>query len=84
LKKELAALPARYGFKTAAAFTAAVRAVSGKPRKRSVITDATRAKVKKYVEEGKTGREIMELVGVSLPSVHNIRKALGLVRPHQK
>jgi hypothetical protein len=84
LKKELAALPARYGFKSAAAFTAAVRAAGGKPRKRVIITDAMRAKVKKFVEDGKTGREIMELLDISMPSVHNIKKELGLVWAQRK
>ena len=44
------------------------------------LTDATRAQVKKLVEAGKTGSEIAKAVGVSLPSVHNIKKALGLVK----
>lgn len=51
-----------------------------KRRSRAVITDATRAQVKKLVEAGKTGGEIAKAVGISLPSVHNIKKALGLVK----
>lgn len=51
-----------------------------KRRKRAVITDATRAKVKKLVEAGKTGGAIAKAVGISLPSVQNIKKALGLVK----
>ena len=51
-----------------------------KRRRRSVITDETRATVKKLVEGGKTGAEIARSVGISLPSVQNIKKALGLVR----
>ena len=51
-----------------------------KRRKRAVITDATRAQVKKLVEAGKTGTQIAKAVGVSLPSVQNIKKALGLVK----
>jgi len=51
-----------------------------KRRKRSVITDATRAEVKKLVEAGKTGGAIAKAVGISLPSVQNIKKALGLVK----
>ncbi|HVU36344.1 MAG TPA: helix-turn-helix domain-containing protein [Opitutaceae bacterium] len=51
-----------------------------KRRHRSVITDDTRAQVKKLVEAGKTGAEIAKQVGISLPSVQNIKKALGLVK----
>ena len=54
---------------------------SGKKRaKRSVITDETRAAVKKQVEAGKTGSQIAKSLGISLPSVQNIKKALGLVK----
>jgi hypothetical protein len=98
LQKELAGLPAAYGFSTAPEFFHAVSAALGgkangrspalaskpagrKPRrKRAVITDATRAAVKKLSEAGKTGAEISAEVGISLPSVQNVRKALGLVK----
>lgn len=53
-------------------------------RKRAVITDETRAEVKKLVGEGKTGAVIAKTVGISLPSVQNIKKALGLVEPRKK
>lgn len=53
---------------------------SGERRKRSVITDATRTDLKRLVEAGKTGTEIATTLGISLPSVQNIKKALGLVR----
>jgi transposase len=36
--------------------------------------------VKKLVQDGKTGSEVAKLVGISLPSVQNIKKALGLVK----
>lgn len=49
-------------------------------RKRSVITDETRAQVKKMVGQDKTGAEIALALGISLPSVQNIKKALGLVK----
>jgi hypothetical protein len=49
-------------------------------RRRAVITDATRANVKKLVQGGKTGAEIAKAVGISLPSVQNIKKSLGLVK----
>jgi hypothetical protein len=94
LNKELAALPAKYGYDSAEAFVKAVKAAAGgkrkgraakaaaggrKRKKRAVITDATRAQVKKLVEAGKTGNEIAKATGISLPSVQNIKKALGLV-----
>ena len=97
LNKELAGLPAKYGFDSAQEFIDAVRAASGgrrgrpkgaagakagggKRRRRAVITEETRAIVKKLVENGKTGAEIARQVGISLPSVQNIKKALGLVK----
>ena len=55
-----------------------------KRRTRAVVTDATRAEVKKLVEAGKTGGEIAKIVGVSLPTVQNIKKALGLVQKRKK
>ncbi|ACB76809.1 mucin-associated surface protein (MASP) [Opitutus terrae PB90-1] len=51
-----------------------------KRRKRAVITAETKSKVKSLVESGKTGAEIAKAVGISLPSVQNIKKALGLVK----
>lgn len=98
----LATLPEKYGFTSAAAFIAAVRAASGarrgrpskkgakktkgKParRRRATITEETRAELKKLVEAGKTGREIAQTLKISLPSVQNIKKALGLVKKAKK
>jgi len=92
LNKELAALPGQYGFATAKAFIKAVKAAnSGRApkvrgatakgrRTRAVITDVTRAQVKKLSESGKTGAQIAAAVGISVPSVQNIKKALGLVK----
>jgi DNA-binding NarL/FixJ family response regulator len=94
LRSELAALPAQYGFATAKDFAAAVVAAvggrrgrkakgasaGGKRRRRAVITEETRASVKKMVEAGKTGGEIAKALSISLPSVQNIKKALGLVK----
>jgi DNA-binding NarL/FixJ family response regulator len=53
---------------------------TGKRRKRAVITSETKSKVKSLVEAGKTGAEIARAVGISLPSVQNIKKDLGLVK----
>jgi DNA-binding CsgD family transcriptional regulator len=97
LSKELAALPAKFGFSSAAEFIRAVKTATGgrksggrgrgskagnggKRRTRAVITDETRAQVKKLVDAGKTGREIAVALKISLPSVQNIKKALGLVQ----
>jgi len=49
-------------------------------RRRAKITDDTRAKVKAMVEGGKTGSEIAKTLKISVPTVHNIKKALGLVK----
>jgi hypothetical protein len=87
--KELRALPEKYGFANVNAFIKAVKAAGGRggkksarggKRTRALITDETRAQVKKLVAAGKTGAEIAESVGISLPSVQNIKKALGLVK----
>ncbi|MGH7958893.1 MAG: helix-turn-helix domain-containing protein [Opitutaceae bacterium] len=116
LNKELAALPARYGFASTSQFVSAVNAAAGsggstgpvrgrrrgrppgstnsakaakpavakkggrKRRTRAVITDETRAQVKKLVDAGKTGAEIAQALKISVPSVQNIKKALGLVK----
>jgi hypothetical protein len=58
----------------------AAAAAPKRRRARAVITDATRADVKKMVEAGKTGGEIAKALKISLPSVQNIKKALGLVK----
>lgn len=96
LNRELAALPGKYGFDSLPAFFAAVTSASrgkgrgtkaariaapaGKRRKRAVITAETKSKVKALVDGGKTGAEIAKAVGISLPSVQNIKKELGLVK----
>lgn len=93
LQDELKDLHLVYGFETVQEFVDAVAVASGRPRSRSpgasasgtkrrtraVITDEMRAEVKKLVKEGKTGAEIAKAVGISLPSVQNVKKALGLV-----
>lgn len=54
---------------------------SGKKRRtRAVITAETKEKVKSLVEAGKTGSQIAKEAGISLPSVQNIKKELGLVK----
>lgn len=64
-----------------AAKAAAPKKARGRKRRtRAVITDETRAQVKKMVDGGKTGAEIAKALSISLPSVQNIKKALGLVK----
>lgn len=77
------------GGKTRGAVKAAPAAKSAgvsksKRRKRAVITADTKAKVKALVADGKTGGEIAKAVGISLPSVQNIKKELGLVKARKK
>ncbi len=84
LNKFIAALKAAAGVgrKGGASRVAKVKApgAAGERRKRSVITDETRAELKRLVEAGKTGNEIAQALDISLPSVQNIKRALGLVR----
>jgi DNA-binding NarL/FixJ family response regulator len=61
---------------------AATKAV--KVGKRAKITDETRAQVKVLSEQGKTGEEIAKALGISAPSVQNVKKALGLVKSRTK
>jgi hypothetical protein len=97
LASELSSLPGRYGFDSVQAFIQAVKASgggrrrgrpakasSGKRRKRAVITSETKAQVKSLSQAGKTGAEIAKAVGISLPSVQNIKKELGLVKARKK
>jgi hypothetical protein len=44
------------------------------------VTDEMRTEPKKLVEEGKTGAEIAKALKISLPSVYNVKKALGLIK----
>lgn len=53
-------------------------------RTRTKITDEIKAQVKTLTEEGKTGAEIAAVAGISLPSVANIKRELGLTKPRAK
>lgn len=68
------------GSTNAAAKPAPAKKGGRKRRTRAVITDETRAQVKKMVDSGKTGAEIAQTLKISVPSVQNIKKALGLVK----
>lgn len=55
---------------------------AGRPgrRPRAKITEETKTELRALVEAGKTGAEIAKALKISLPSVQNIKKALGLVK----
>lgn len=88
---ELSKLPRKYGFSNADDFVEAVKQATrkapktaksrGRKRKpRAKITDATRQKVKSLVAAKKTSAAIATELNISVPSVQNIKKALGLVK----
>jgi len=93
---ELKALPSQYGFDNVADFIKAVKAAAGGKaarkaskqaggrRKRAVITEDTKNKVKSLTAAGKTGAAIAKAVGISIPSVQNIKKELGLTKARKK
>jgi hypothetical protein len=92
--RKLVALPGKFGFKSMDAFIDALRDASksgGKAapartgatfgrKPRAVITTETKQKVKALVNDGKTGAQIAKALNISLPSVQNIKKELGLVK----
>jgi hypothetical protein len=97
LHSALASLPDEYGFESVDAFVSAVKSAAGvrsprsakgagtKPRRtRAKITEAVRKDVVRLVKAGKTGLEIAAAIGISLPSVQNIKKAAGLVKTAPK
>jgi hypothetical protein len=59
-------------------------AKAGKRGKRARITPEIKAQVKALVNDEKTGAEIAKQLGISLPSVQNIKKELGLVKARKK
>lgn len=89
LHHRLLALPGKFGFKSVDELIAALRlaqkggtggVTSTGRRKRTTITHEIKQRVKALAEAGKTGAEIVRAVGISLPSVQNIKKELGLVK----
>lgn len=90
-QKKLLRLPGKFGFKTIGDLIEALKAAAkaagsayeaGKDggRKRTKITPEIKAKVKALAGEDKTAAEIASAVGISVPSVANIKKELGLVK----
>lgn len=58
--------------------------ISKKRGKRARITPEVKSQVKTLVSKGETGAAIAKALGISLPSVQNIKKELGLVRSKKK
>lgn len=92
-RRKLLALPAKHGFRSTSELIAAIRdaakasatgslnAVEAEGRRaRAKITAETKAGVKKLVALKKKGHEIAKHLGISLPSVQNIKRELGLVK----
>lgn len=96
--KALAKLHVQHGFDSIDSFIAALKSAAGGRkakakagakatggrRKRAIITPEVKAKVKAMSEAGKTGAEIAKATGISLPSVQNIKKELGLTKARKK
>jgi len=84
----IAAIRRSTGVKKGRKTAAAKPAKAGKPAKaakggrkaRVKITPEIEAQVKELAEAGKTGAEIVKATGISLPSVQNLKKKLGLVK----
>jgi len=91
-QKKLLALPGKFGFRTVGDFVAAVKSAasaagttfenarSKSAGTRAKITPEIKAQVKTLALEGKTALEIATTTGISVPSVANIKKELGLVK----
>ena len=94
-EEALDTLPESYGYASLKDLIKALKAASGgkrkKPRKvkkakrvakrkRAKITPEMKEQLKAAVAAGKTGSAIAKELGISLPSVQNIKKELGLVK----
>ncbi len=91
---KLRALPGKFGYKSVGELIAALHAAdkkgsapagkkarkSGRRKQRAKITPEMKQKLKALVEAGKTGGAIAKALGISLPSVQNIKNELGLVK----
>jgi hypothetical protein len=75
----LGAAGKRRGRKPKASSAAAPSGASKGRKPRAKITDAVKAELKKLVQAGATGAEIAKTLKISLPSVYNVKKALGLI-----
>jgi len=71
----------RRGRPAKSAVKASAPTSGGKKRaKRSRISSEIKQSVKSLVRDGRTGAQIASELGISLPSVQNIKKELGLVK----
>lgn len=60
---------------------AVARSAGKKPRrKRTKITPELRSQIEAAIRTGATGAAVANQFGISLPTVHNIKKAAGLTR----
>ncbi len=93
--RALAHLHEEYGFESARELIKAIRAAAGpggkrggrkagRHRKHARITPEMKGKIKGALQAGKTGAQIAQEFGISLPSVYNIKKAFGLVKARKK
>jgi len=86
--RQLRALPGEQGFGSMAAFIKELHRAEkagggGRPagrRRRAKITPEIKQKLKALAVAGKTGKQIAGRLGISLPSVQNIKRELGLVK----
>jgi hypothetical protein len=94
-KEALAHLHVEYGFESPAELIKAIRVATGatvarrssggvRRRKHARITPELREKVVAALQGGMKGAQAAEEFGISLPSVHNIKKASGLVKARKK
>ena len=87
-QQKLSGLHKEVGLESTEALIAALRSLGKSPRKsaaprkgkRTRITPAIKQGVGKAVEAGKKGAEIARQFGISIPSIQNIKKELGLVK----
>jgi hypothetical protein len=97
LQTELSGLPEQYGFASLKEFFKAVKkaagghvsfkapkAAGGRRRRRAKITPEMKDGIKAAVKAGKTGAQIAKEFKISLPSVQNVKKELGLVKARKK
>lgn len=87
-QKRLSSLHKEVGLDSSGELIRALDQLSQKPktqskkprRKRSKITPAVKQKVAIAVKAGKKGSEIARQIGISIPSIQNIKKELGLIK----
>lgn len=94
VKQSLKNLPQEYGYSDVNTFIAAMRDAAGlwprytagignptkKRRRRMRITPEMKAHLEELIGDGKTGNQVASELGISLPSVNNIKRELGLVK----